>query len=259
MIRDTDVQSMVELPQLDAVSGAALAVELLTRAKAEKKLPPRLADLRDDLAECSDHLQIALSQGLAPAIDAGSQRAADRREKLAWSAASKWLAGRVALHPRNDAVAKKVAAAKQLQSTLFGEGLTWLRLPFKQEWGEADRRLRKVEDDRLSATFALLGGDDFLAELREAHSAFGAELGITAVKPEAPPKPAPEVRAHLDTVRAAIKEYVFQAVAHVDKRHPATKELSDRLLKPYREWQSKPRASEAAPPAPPAQSTGAGQ
>jgi hypothetical protein len=237
---------MVDLPTLDAASGAALGKELATVAAAEKKLPPSISRAQKRLEAAAQALNGALEQSLSSASDGVDMRGADLNEKATWAAIEGWLSSWARLPSAH----AQVASAQTVHAALFPDGLKWLRLGRKQEWSEAERRLRHIQENKLDAAFAQLGGAHFLETLRTVHARFGEALGITVAKP-APPAPA-GVGEKLDALKAALRGYVLQATAWVDEEAPETAALAERLLLPLSTWQTNRAARAPVAPPPPA-------
>jgi hypothetical protein len=248
MNRSYSAGSLVRLPRLTAISTARLLQELLNAANAERKLPASIAADRDEVAEAYEALQIELAKRLAgEGEETPVVRAADAVEDNAFGALFDWLGSWTRLpadgHP-------EAAEAGAVLRDVFPTGLSFLAILPRDEWQEAEVRLRLIADRGHDDTIIKLGGEPFLDELKAAHKAYGEALGITAVK-QAPEAAA--VREAQDAGVDAIRAYVLRVSAHVRKRDPQTAELADRLLAPLRTWRDRPaRAAASEAPAEPA-------
>jgi hypothetical protein len=247
--RSFSASSVVTLPRLSAVSAARLLQELLVAAKAEKKLPASFAADRDELAVAYDALHAELAKRLVHEGEMSPRvAAADRVEDNAFGALHDWLRAIARLpadrHP-------EAALAAGVLQAIYPTGLGFLAIAPENEWQEAEVRLGVMAEKGHDETIEKLGGSPFLAELEIAHAAYGAALGITAVK--AAPE-APAIRATYEAALEVIRAYVLRVTAHVRRSDPSTAELSARLLAPLTTW--KDRAPRAAPqddaPSPPA-------
>lgn len=102
------------------------------------------------------------------------------------------------------------ARSSTLLARLYPDGLGFLKLPWIEEHAESERRLQIVEEEELREDLEELVGEPFVAELFEAHDAYGEALGITVAQP-----PAPEV-SMVEPLRAMVQhisDYALQVLA----------------------------------------------
>jgi len=256
--RNLDLATLITVPRLDAAGAVALGNELLAAAEAVKKLPPPVEKarvrLRLTVKELAGGLQRRLGQ---PEPDPARTRAADSAEDNAFVALYYWLDGFSRLPDSYE----EAATARALSSVLFPDGLKFTKLPYKQEWAEADARLSRMTRDGLDQQILGLGGGAFIKNLQTAHKDYGEALGITAAPKETAPKTS-FVREPFNQFIAALRPYVLRVLAYVDDEHPETAELAEALLAPLARWHSRPArpalASDElkAPPARPGASDG---
>jgi len=242
---------LVTLPRLDARSAYALAQKLATAAAAQKKLPDPFAEPLAELKAARDALGAALGDDLAaaPAAAAGGgpQWEADHQEDLAWIALHDLLAA----WARLDGVAPEAAGAAAALAALFPDGLKFIKLPYQQEWSEAETRLARLADGGHDKAIAAVGGKPFLAFLHKAHAAYGEALGITAARAPAAAPEAAVLRDAKATLADAMKEYLLVVAAHRRKKDPKTGALVDALLEPLATWRDAAPPPARSPPPPP--------
>ena len=248
MDRSFDASDIVQLPKIGVAGAIALGTELATQAHAAGMLPAPIS--RAALALDASHLVLreAAKDRLPDAsrLTSASVREADRTLDAAWSSAFDWSLGWSKLPLATNAA--QVAIARTLLVALFSSGLKFTQAPFKLEWAESQTRLDLIEDDKLDASFAALGGEAFLTTIKVAHQAYGEALGLTKVKTEVTQ---PSLREPLDAFLSALRTYVVRVSAHADPEEPGSAELAKKLLGPVTRWQSAAAhaAAEKAPAA----------
>ncbi len=247
MDRSFDASDMVQLPTIGVAGAIALGTELATQANAAGQLPAPIA--RAFLTLDVSHLALreAAKDRLPDAslLTSASVREADHTLDAAWSSAFDWSTGWSKLPL--DANAAQVAIAHTLLVTLFSTGLKFTQIAFKLEWSESQTRLDLIDDEKLDASFAALGGEAFLTTIQSAHKAYGDALGLTKVKTEVPQ---PSLRDPLDAFLAALRIYVVRVSAHADPEEPGSAELVKKLLGPVTKWRSALAQSAAGEKAP---------
>ena len=247
MDRSFDASDMVQLPTIGVAGAIALGTELATQANAAGKLPSPIS--RAFLALNASHLLLreAAKDRLPDAslLTSASVREADRTLDAAWSSAFDWSTGWSKLPL--DTNAAQVAIARTLLIALFSTGLKFTQIAFKLEWAESQTRLDLIEDEKLDASFAALGGEAFLTTIKVAHKAYGEALGLTKVKAEVTQ---PSLRDPLDAFLAALRVYVVRVSAHADPDEPGSAELTKKLLGPVTSWRSAATQSAAVGKAP---------
>lgn len=246
--RSISAETLVALPRLSAISAARLAHELLTAAKAEKKLPPFIVPDRDELTAVLEALHVELAKRVSgEGEDTPRVGAADRIEDNAFGALFDFLGSWARLpadqHPES-------ASATSILQTVFAGGLAFLAVKPHNEWQEAEIRLRLITDRSHEATIEKLGGKPFLAHLAVAHKAYGEALGITTVNQVVE---TPAIRVARDAAVDVIRGYVLRVAALVRKSDPQSEALSQRLLAPLVNWRDSPaKAGATTDPAAPA-------
>ncbi|WP_437573809.1 hypothetical protein [Sorangium sp. So ce887] len=266
MARSFTSQDLIALPRLSVAEAVVLATQLLTTAEARQKelrlkeLPVPIARSKGRLAAARDALEAA-TRPQGAAASASSKPKADRAIDNAWSAAYDWLSGWCRLPPERNPHREE---AMSLHSLVFKDGLCFIKLPYRIEWKESKDRLDAIAAARHEKTFKKLGGEAFLANIQEAHDAYGRALHITAPKPEG--APAADVRGAFLALLAALRDYATRVAAYAEPDEPGSEALSAALLEPLATWESRPVAAgggggedevlpevpAAPPPAPPA-------
>ena len=220
------------MPRLDANAACVLASSLEAATLDEKgkprKLPESVKAAFEDLTEDRNALRDALG---APPPPAPVLRDADLLEDNAVGAFADllkaWarLAGRV---PQGD-------IAAQLHERLFKDGLGFLNLTAREEWGIVEGKLQTIAREKLDPQVDKLGAAPMLAYLREVHDAYGRATGAT----QAPSAvESPEIRAKYDALLGSIRHYAGAVVGSIIRRRPETRELAEVLLRPLSEWKS---------------------
>lgn len=248
MSRSFDAGDIVVLPVLDVSSAITLGGEIVTAAKSAettKKLPKNIKKSFDVVQERHQALRSASAERLSTGQSADGSRPvrADRRLDTAWNALFTWL-GAFAKLPDT---LPQAAIARKIIETIFGEGLKFLLLAYKQQWAESDTRLLRMGNEKFDADIVNLGGALFLDELRAAHADYGEALGITKT-PETTNDGA-NLRDVLQGFLHALRTYVVRVSAYVDEEDADTAELAASLLGPLTRWSS-PKTSQGPANAP---------
>ncbi len=135
-------------------------------------------------------------------------------------------------------------SAASIAAAFFPDGLKFTQLPYKQEWAEADLRLRVLEDKPdYEKTVKKLGGEPFLVHLREAHKEYGDALGVTTARASDEQPKAAAIREAMTPLLDAIRTYAIRVMAHADPDDEAASSLSEGLLLPLRNWEDGRKAS----------------
>ena len=232
MARDVSLENLVTLPRLNAYSAMALGEQLLSAAEAEAGeggLPLPIERPRIRLRTAVGGLKVELE----PQESANSMAAviSDRILDRGWHSLSAWSEGLAGLPPEE---LSDVDQIHSLNSTVFSEGLSFVNLPHREEWGQSETRLNAIRKGGFEPLIERLGGAPFLAHLRKAHQEYGKVLGITQpLKIEENPK----IRVHLQKLAEALRDYVLKVAAYAEPDEPGSEELSTALLAPFTGWE----------------------
>jgi hypothetical protein len=234
-------RDLVMLPILDASGAEVLGGELVSRARDEaidESLQPVVRQLKRAVAALSRAARARLQPERSAERD---PREAYREQASAFGGLHDWLRGLSVLpaESANDPGREP----RRIFAVLFGDGLKFLKLPFKAGWIEADRRLRWIQEQELGPVFDELGGLPLLQHARATHQRYGEILGITKTPDPAPNMPS--LREPLDAFRAVLRDYVVQVAAMASRGSDTQKQLAARLLDPLSRW---PVSASAAPP-----------
>lgn len=145
---------------------------------------------------------------------------------------------------------KDVADAKLAHDRLYGEGLSFLKLPFPEEWAESEKRVKRIQDENLQGTLERICGKPLVAALFQSHKEYGAALGITQAED---PIIVKKVGEPFSTITTVVNQYVRAVIGSVDEDEPETVELATAMLRPvevYRERILAARAGGKLPDAP---------
>jgi len=227
-MRSYTAQDIIALPALNTASAIALGQELLTVIKAQPTLPQLIAARAAALEKAHGTLSQALSNKPLAEADSPRNRVTDLAEDHAFSALHDWLYAWCKLStPEAD-------QARTMFAVLFPDGLKFTRLPYKQEWAEANAKLDLITSKAYDAEIAKLGGKPILDQLLTAHKAYGASLGITAEGQD----PNVGLREPLRAFSRYLRAYVVAVSAHTDPDDPASGALADTLLAPLHKWET---------------------
>jgi hypothetical protein len=234
---------MVPLPKVSVPEAIALGTELVTWARARRKLPGPIAkSLRLVRTELEELCEADQSSMVTTGEGTGHSREADRVLDASWSASYSWCTGWLKL-PGGVAEAKLAA---EIRDAIFADGVRFTQFKFKHQWAESQKRLDVIDKQGLGRHFERLGGAVFLDTLRDAHARYGEALGITQV---VEPEDSVNRREHLHALLDAIRRYVVQVMAYEYSEAPGAAELADYLLTPLRTWESRPAPSASEPAA----------
>lgn len=241
MSRSYQAVDVVPLPKMSVPDAIAFGTELVTWAKAKRKLPglitKSLGLVRtelDELREADQSSMVTTGEGT------GQSREADRVLDAGWSASYSWCTGWLKL----PVVSEEVELATEIRDAIFADGVRFTQFKFKHQWAESQKRLDIIDKQGLGRHFERLGGAMFLDVVRDAHARYGEALGITqVVEPEDAVNRGERLYALLD----AIRRYVVQVMAHGDSGRPGAAELADYLLTPLRTWESRPTPPASEP------------
>ncbi len=243
MGRSFTPDSLVSLPALKSSALLALLSSIESSAEAEAKLNAQITESLEEVHATRTRLQRAF---FANGRDAKSldPRPADLRVDEAWGALESWLRGWKLC---NKAPLRSNAAS--LYDALFPDGLRFLSLKFREEWGESAAKLSILAEAPNKKLIEKLGGAPFIAELTEAQAEYGKALGVT--KALAPSAESPELRAHFDRARAALRDYVLVVAGFGASRRKGARAIADRLLAPLEQIESTTDSPDEKPaPAP---------
>lgn len=191
----------------DVQSGIALGVALLNAMP--RNAPDNVKKAATKLRMATVGLQDALTR-LERGASIGEKRMADIAIDNAWSA----------LHGRLEAYASlpqaqwpKAARAAELIAALFPTGLSFLSLPYAEEWSEGEKRLEKIVGGGLARDIDELAGPEFLAEVRRAQHRYGEVLAVRKANEKKLP---PDLTDPLRALGRAISNYALQVIATSD-------------------------------------------
>lgn len=239
-MRSYDAQDIISLPPLSATGAVALGQGLLTAAKAQTKLPELISTRLSAFELAHTAVTQAVTKKPQQPSDPLRTRTADQQEDRAWGAFHDWLNAWSRLqHPEAD-------QARAMYAVLFPTRLKFTRLPYQLEWAEAETRLNRIASDNFDPEIEKLGGKLLIQQVRDAHTAYGEALGITA---EGQDPNAIAIREPLQAFTTALRAYVLAVAAHTDPNDPTSVSVTNSLLAPLHKWQSYISVAAAAAPA----------
>lgn len=218
----------VQLPNLDAAGTVAMATGLV--AGIPKDAPPALKKAGRAVANALETLKAVIAG--APVESQDDKRPADLALDRAWAGAFGRISSYAMLPEEHY---PKVSKANELLQALFPEGLTFLKLPYRQEWAESESRLERIGKLGLEAAFTEIAGRDHLEQVRRTHAVYGEVLGITKPNPLAQ---APERAEKVRAVRRTMNHYVLNVLAVLDEDDKESVEMVRRALQPIDEFRA---------------------
>jgi len=127
----------------------------------------------------------------------------------------------------------QVELARELDDTLFPDGVRFTQLKYRDQWVESQTRIDLIVERGFEDHFRQLGGQPFLDILRAAHADYGMALGLTAPDHD----DSETLQERRVALLGALRLYVVQVSAHADPDVPETELLVERLLRPLAGWQ----------------------
>ena len=221
-----DIERYTRPPTVTVSSGLALACALLNAMPSGSKPPLRKAGLALRAETLALQSEWEESERRAKP---GDPRPADRAIDNGWSA----------LHDRLDSYASlpadrypRAARAAELFEAIFPRGLTFLKLPYAEEYAESEQRLARITRDKLATDIDELAGREFLAEVRLSHEAYGHALGSEGSGANAL---ASNLAEALRRVALAITDYAIQVAATVEHANEESRRQALGALRPIDE------------------------
>jgi hypothetical protein len=101
--------------------------------------------------------------------------------------------------------------AMDLAKQLFPNGLSFLRLPYAEEWAEIGQLLKRIDDGSLGGAIDRLCGPEFLENLRGRYEEYGVALGIT--RPTGPAAATTPLAEPLRALARSIGNFTVHAAA----------------------------------------------
>jgi hypothetical protein len=230
------VTKYVNVPRIGVRSGIALGVALGSAVPDAAPDAVRTAATKVGSKVTSLQAGWAAQQSASPA----DARPADARSDKAWRATHDTLNGL-----RKLGTTSRGQAAQRFFELLFPDGMTFTRLPFREQWVECEQRLEKLRDDAVADEFNdVLGGPECLDELQAAHDAYGRALDITE---SAEAEAEPGVATALRELKDAISDYTVQVLAW-SRTSAESEQLARKALLPIDELRAATKRSKSNAP-----------
>lgn len=160
-------------PVMDVASGIALGIALIS---ALPKAAPE--DIRKSVRKVRTSVIALQSAWEAAGGPQGptDKRPADRAIDTGWGGLYGRLDNYASLPEKRW---PKAARAAELRDIVFPDGLGFLTLPYNAEGSESEKRIKRIDDQKLGAEIDEIAGPEFLAEVRQSHADYGVALNIT--------------------------------------------------------------------------------
>jgi hypothetical protein len=232
---DFDPSRYGQAPQFNVASGLALARSLLEAApsKPQKSISKAISKLE----EAREQLQQAWQKIAPSASSKVSAKEADRQLDRSWALFHNRLQAYSELPSERYPDAER---AGELLLILFPDGLKFLRLPYREEWAESEKRLQQIENEHLAKDLNKLCGKEFLSEVEQMHQVYGGVLGVTKV--QSTPSPSVSLLEPLRQLSQAIGSYSRKVAALVDEDDPTSIEEAKQALLPIDVLRAKPNS-----------------
>lgn len=203
MSQEIDTNSYTQLPIFDVGGGIALATSL--RAALPPRAPAAVKKAAEHMTEGAEELAAVWREVGDEGPDV--KRPADIVLDRAWASLFGRLESYAALPSARVPAATK---ASDLLAKLFPNGLTFLKLPYAEEWAESDKRLKQIVEEGWARDLDKLAGHEFLEEVKIAHEAYGLAIGVTRpiARTEAPAR-----AERLRDLRRRMNRYVLNVLA----------------------------------------------
>ena len=242
MGRYYSIAKLLPFPVLNSNNGVALcnglqaAVDTQRQllAKDDLSLPSFLEYPLARMRTANETLKALL---LPPLEDTQAAKSADQDEDQAWGLLHQFLDVTQNLPVSVNAYQPE---AKAIFELLFQDGKMFLSLPFREEYVQAETRLKALVDQGYEEVIEAMGGASYLKYLKEVHAKYGEVLGME--DREAPSSTVKRGEALRD-LRRAMKEYAFKVLAWPDVEVKGSQELCDALLEPLLTWEDTPSSS----------------
>ena len=221
------------IPQATAAGIVALVRATLAASKGLGFAPANKALKR--LRQKGEALR-ALQAAVQVTQEKADRRSADLAMDRAWQAFERRLTAYGDLAPE---FASDQGKAAELHPLLFPNGLSFLALPYPEQWAEGEAILHRIGQSELEPAIVKFVGAPFLAQVRARHAAYGEALGITKARPEVV-KAEPILDA-LREARAALSTYARVLVAAVENEDLDPK-VAQKALAPIADLRSQVRS-----------------
>lgn len=225
--RFTVPEMLALMAQVEAEAGAIVA----EREAAQRPLPDFVKKALSRISQARVGLEEAVQQRDVSEGTSAAQRQSDRKMDDAWKAFEAFVKAWSML---DDGATPGQAEAHKLYDLVIGDGMGFITLPFELEWQETKKRLEIIDRQGLAPLIEQLGGERFLAHLRQCFEEYGAVLQLS-------PRPADTsaLRAQWEAAYGAVRHYFAKLVALEDPEEPQTQVMVRRLLRPIVEWQQR--------------------
>ncbi len=238
-----DASAYSTVPTVNAAATLALTRRLIAEMPTELLGEARITAAAERMRDRATLLRGERLKALNPSTSTDT-RPFDQGEDVAWRA----LYDRLNSYTKLSDTPEGQRAA-MVEGQLFGAGLGFLNLPYKEQWEESNRLLTLIDSppapmQPLQPALDELCGPLFLQAVRDAHAEYGEALGMTSAKPAAPAAPA--IAEGLQGLRAAVRLYARRIVALADEEEPDSLSPVTRALAPIAELQAEVRRRRAS-------------
>lgn len=247
-----DPSPYTRVPQQTVPGAIALAAKLLALTPADA--PPAVNRAARRVRVRSGELSAKWQARDTATPSPRDPRPVDLRNDRLWSAVHGRLDALDGVDPADVPEAKR---AVELRDIVFPRGLTFLKLPYAEQWAEGSTILARIDaDPALLRDLTAHAGAALIAALRDSHAAYGEMVGVTRQRTDAAPAPTPErLAGPLRALNDAIAAYTLQLAA-MRADDPSTADAVARALAPIDELRARAARSTSgnggkAPPADP--------
>lgn len=222
---DFDASVYARAPKLDVAAAITLAILLLQ--VAPKQAPKAVKTAAQGLRKKTVHLQ-----GIWKQRDRTEKRPDARPIDVMADGAMSRFYSRVedyaALPEDRYPLAARVRTSL---ASLFPTRLAFLKGDFQSQWSETEKRLQRIDEEKLAKDLDQAAGPEFLAEVRRIHVLYGEAIGVTKTHTTST---VPGLVAPLRAVLDAMASYGIQLTAVVmdESAKDEDREAARAALKP---------------------------
>lgn len=246
MTRSFNPVDLITVPRLRATSALALGAALIAAARGARNLPTSLVDPVERLEKAHGELRTSRQyQRDVRSLGAGAATVADQQLDATWSGLHSFLTGWTKL-PSTPEGLEQGRRARAVLERIFPEGLRFLNLPYREQWGESQTRVDRLDEPAIAEHMSALGGGAFVRAIGVAHANYGAALHVTKRKAELAERV--NVREPLDKFWGAVRSYALRVSSYLDEHRDDAdaQQIGYALLEPLATWKKGSRGGRKA-------------
>jgi len=223
---DFDPSLYIRAPVFNLAAGISLTRALLD--DSPKALGPVVKKARKHLEDTLTASQKSLAdrQREENALSGEDPREIDQEADTLWSALRTRL---VAYGALPDKRVPRAVRAREIVAILFGgEGLSFLKARYVEQWSTMDAILSRIAEDKLQKDIDTLAGPEFLEQIQQVHVRYGAMVKESLTREEGS---AQNLREQVQALQKAIVAYATKVCATVEEDEPETRVMARLALR----------------------------